>query len=359
MNNGLKIYTDFSTLESNNLKNLNPILSFHWKNLDVGEINAGKSSAASPVALTPDPGEADWFVLPMYWSYYLWNDKAKMSEATELAKLARKHGKQIIVWYKGDLIPVIPFENALLFLPGMLRSNSRQNQRACPVFVNDPAPLFNKQKDLYREKKAKPTVGFCGYASINAVKFLWSVFKGFQLNAASRLGRYEYEGVPVVPATITRARALNLLSRHSEVETRFVVRDKYYGNKIQKTSAAPPADPAQIFYTNIYETDYTLCVRGYGNWSYRFYETLACGRIPVFIDTDCVLPLASAIDWKKYCVWIDKSELKHIGEKIADFHSSLSPADFIDLQIACRKLWEEQLTPEGFMNNIQNHLKNV
>jgi len=355
MNNGLKIYTDFSTFEQNNLKNLNPILSFHWNNLTLEEISAGKRNEASPISLVTNPAEADWFVLPMYWSYYLWNNKANLHQAIQLAKLAQKHNKQIIVWYRGDLIPILPFENAIMFLPGMLRSTPNSNQRACPVFVGDPALLFNHHEVSYREKKDKPTVGFCGYASISAVKFFWSVLKGFQLNAASRLGKYEYEGVPIIPATLTRARALNRLSQQSRVETRFVIRDKYYGNKFQEKSATTD-DAAQTFYSNIYETDYTLCLRGYGNWSYRFYETLACGRIPVFIDTDCVLPLASTINWQKYCVWVNKSELKYIAEKIADFHSSLSPADFVERQIACRKLWEEHLTLNGFMNHLQEYL---
>ncbi len=355
MNSGLKIYTDVSTFEQKSLKNLNPILSFHWSDLDLDEILKGQNNADSPINLTTEPAEADFFVLPMFWSYYLWNDKAKLSEALELAKLARKHGKQVIVWYKGDLIPIIPFENSIMFLPGMLRSRFQPNQRACPVFVNDPAPLFGREKILYREKKDKPSIGFCGYASINTLKVLWSVVKGIQLNAASRLGKYEYKGVPILPATITRARALNLLARHSEVETRFVIRDKFYDNQVQKNPLTV-SDASQAFYSNIYETDYTLCLRGYGNWSYRFYETLACGRIPVFIDTDCVLPLNSIIDWKKYCVWIDKSELKQIGEKIADFHASLSPPDFVERQIACRKLWEEHLTLKGFVNHFQEYL---
>ncbi len=355
MNSKLKIYTDVSKLEQSDLKNLNPILSSYLSKFGLNGSFEDKTNAARPFTLTSDAAESDWFVLPMYWSYYLWNDKAKLSEAIELAKLARQHQKQIIVWYKGDLVPIVPFENAIVFLPGMLRSKPKQNQRACPVFVADPAPTFAQNKVLYRDKNDKPSIGFCGYASINTIKTLWSIFKGIQLNVSSRIGKYDYEGVPIVPATLTRARALDLLSRHSRVETRFIIRDKYFGNKTQN-NASKTDDASHIFYSNIYDNDYTLCLRGYGNWSYRFYETIACGRIPVFIDTDCVLPLASIIDWKKYCVWIDQSELKYIGEKIVDFHSSLSPADFIDLQIACRQLWEEHLTIEGFMDHFQEYL---
>ena len=111
-----------------------------------------------------------------------------------------------------------------------------------------------------------------------------------------------------------------------------------------------------MFFSNIYDNDYTLCIRGNGNWSYRFYQTLACGRIPIFVDTDCVLPLSTHIDWKKYCVWIDRSDLKQIGEAVTDFHASLSESDFMDLQMSCRALWEEHFTPKGFMDNLKHYL---
>lgn len=358
MNSKLKIYTDTSPLAQSQLKNLTPPLAFHWNNLSPEAISAGESNPASPLNLTRDPDEADWFALPMHWSYYLWNEKANMSEAASLAKLAQKHGKQLLVWYKGDLVPVVPFENATVFLPGLVKSQAKQNQRACPVFIEDPAVIFNGRKVLYREKKDKPSVGFCGYAAVNAVKTLWSIVKGVQLNFSSRLGRYDYQAIPVIPATMTRARALDLLSHNSAVETCFVVRDKYCAERIQKKSLETGGS-SHVFFSNIYETDYTLCLRGYGNWSYRFYETLACGRIPVFIDTDCVLPGASTIDWKKYCVWVDKSELRQIGEKIVDFHSSLSASDFVELQMACRRLWEERLSLEGFMNHFPEYLETV
>jgi hypothetical protein len=297
-------------------------------------------------------------MLPMHWSYYLWNLKAKMGEAFRLAELAQEHQKNVIVWYSGDLVPIIPFENTLVFLPGIVKSKARQNQRACPAFIDDPEPIFRNAHDQYRKKQEKPSIGFCGYASEHPAKILWSIFKGTQLNLSSRLGGYEYSAVPIVPATVIRARALRLLSRHPAVNPHFVIRDRYTERRSRNLST-DIAKASQAFYSNIYETDYTLCVRGYGNWSYRFYETLACGRIPVLIDTDCVLPYGSTIDWKKYCVWIDRSELGQMGEKIADFHFSLSPTAFIELQIACRELWRERLTLDGFMAHILEYFPNA
>ena len=85
--------------------------------------------------------------------------------------------------------------------------------------------------------------------------------------------------------------------------------------------------------------------------------TLCCGRIPVFVDTDCVLPFHSEINWKEYCVWVDEKEVSRVGEIVAAFHDSLTNRQFLDLQRECRKLWEDYLSPEGFFGNLYKHFR--
>ena len=110
------------------------------------------------------------------------------------------------------------------------------------------------------------------------------------------------------------------------------------------------------FLQNLLESDYVLCARGYGNYSHRLYEALACGRIPLFIDTDCVLPFDFAIDWKRFCVWVDQVDLRSVADRVAEFHASISGEEFEELQVACRRLWEEWLSPEAFFANFHRHL---
>ena len=353
MNGSVKIYTDITPLGEGQLKNLSPIFSFHWKGLDKSQIFSGEFNEDSPFCLSEDPNEADFFALLMHWTYYLWNNRAKMHEAMYLAEIANKYGKPVIVWFKGDLVPNIPFENYLLFLPGIVRKTMKHEYRACPVFIDDPKPNYSTEKNRLRQKMVRPRVGFCGYGTMGPVKLGWSVASGLYLNAFQQLNQPDYSEIPIIPATLLRNRALKYLRGNSQIEPLFVVNQRYTPNQ----SSLQTSSTSRIFFSNIYETDYTLCVRGFGNWSYRFYETLACGRIPVFVDTDCVLPLETKIDWRRYCVWVDRSELHLIGEKILDFHSSLSPADFAELQLDCRKLWEEQLSLNGCMMNIQGYLK--
>ncbi len=110
------------------------------------------------------------------------------------------------------------------------------------------------------------------------------------------------------------------------------------------------------FLQNVVESDYVLCARGFGNYSHRLYEALACGRIPLFIDTDCVLPFDFAIDWKRFCVWVDQTDLRSVADRVAEFHASISGEEFEELQVACRRLWEEWLSPEAFFANFYRHL---
>ncbi len=85
-----------------------------------------------------------------------------------------------------------------------------------------------------------------------------------------------------------------------------------------------------------------------GNFSVRFYETLCLGRIPIFIDTDCLLPFQDQIDYKALFPWIDANDLPHAAEILRDFHARLSAEDFLGLQKTCRHLWLEHMTPDGF-----------
>src|SRR5262249_33050404 len=151
-----------------------------------------------------------------------------------------------------------------------------------------------------------------------------------------------------------RRQAIDALKHSDLVDTNFLLRSEFWAGALG-TNRENLQNVRRAYADNIAASDYTLCVRGAGNFSYRLYEVLSCGRIPVFVDTDCVLPYQDFVDWKKYCVWVDADELNSMGERIAEFHERLSPGDFVDLQHACRKFWIRWLSPEGFFANFYRH----
>ena len=113
---------------------------------------------------------------------------------------------------------------------------------------------------------------------------------------------------------------------------------------------------------NMVESDYALAARGSetwgptaGNFSYRLYEVLSCGRPPLFVNTDCVLPFDHELDWTRFTVWVDESELGSVARRLTDFHASLDDDAFADLQHRCRQVWVEFLSPQGFFRNLHRY----
>jgi len=80
-------------------------------------------------------------------------------------------------------------------------------------------------------------------------------------------------------------------------------------------------------------------MRGMGNFSVRFYETLAVGRIPVLLNTDCLLPLDKIINWEKHCIILNESEYKSLGNMVVNFHNDLRNHEFIEIQKIVKYAW--------------------
>lgn len=78
------------------------------------------------------------------------------------------------------------------------------------------------------------------------------------------------------------------------------------------------------------------------------------GRIPVFVNTDCLLPFEDKIDWKQHVVWVEWKERKHIAAKVAQFHSNLKAQEFEQLQQDNRRLWKETLSVNAMLGFIKN-----
>jgi hypothetical protein len=152
-----------------------------------------------------------------------------------------------------------------------------------------------------------------------------------------------------------RTEALVAVESDPRLQPNFVLREGFWAGALGDTQALMGARGTYV--QNMLNSDYVLCVRGIGNFSYRLYETLSVGRIPVFVDTDCVLPLDFEIDWRDYCVWVDESEIRQIGERVLEFHESLRDGEFEDLQRVCRRLWESHISPQGFFASFHRHFE--
>ena len=62
----------------------------------------------------------------------------------------------------------------------------------------------------------------------------------------------------------------------------------------------------------ISESYFSLCPRGYGPTSFRLYESISLGSVPIYISDDFFLPFKELIDWENLAVLIKPKEIKKI-----------------------------------------------
>lgn len=294
--------------------------------------------------------QADLGVLPLSWNYYL--QQGNTAQAWHFVERVQRASKPAVVWVSGDLSLRPPLPGTWLFMAGGYQSTRQPRQFSIPVFINDPLLALETAENQLREKTPLPLVGFCGQADDSPAGLAWKSLRLAWHNLKHLLGLSPFEKQPWLPPTYLRSRTLNLLERSPAVQTNFLRRRQYKAGAktVQQAEVA-----RREFFTNILNSDYTLCLRGTGNFSARLYETMAMGRIPLFINTDCILPYDRWIDWKKTVVWIEQSRLDQAAQVLSKFHQELSPSDFKELQIQARHFWQKELTFNGFLGQFEHH----
>lgn len=75
---------------------------------------------------------------------------------------------------------------------------------------------------------------------------------------------------------------------------------------------------------------YIVCPRGTENFSYRMYEALSFGRVPVLIDTDMVLP--PEINWDRLVVRVPYKSIQDLPELIRRDYNRQSDSAFLARQ---------------------------
>ncbi len=93
------------------------------------------------------------------------------------------------------------------------------------------------------------------------------------------------------------------------------------------------------YQNHMMQNTYILCPRGYENFSIRFYETLAYGRIPVLIDTDMMLP--PNVNWDELCVRVPYENIGELEKIIRNDYDTKTESDFIERQEKALKVVED------------------
>lgn len=272
-----------------------------------------------------DVDEADIVVFP-----HPYHDASETADA--IAKEAAHRGLPCAFCQPGDKSTPANPPHGLVFRTSIFADKRTPREHAMAAHTDDMLEGIGEVS--IREKRERPSVGFCGNVG----------HRGLELGYAI-IGKSEN-----VTGTRLRRRVMRALSKSKVVETKFIPRDKWWGGALTRNHHDPDAQRRlrEDYVQNMLGTDYMLCVRGAGNFSFRFYEALSAGRIPLLIDTACVLPFDDEIRWEEHCLIVDQKDYSRTGELLAEYHGRFSAREFVEMQKANRALWESKLKPVAF-----------
>jgi hypothetical protein len=244
--------------------------------------------------LTSDPKEADWHYLPVFWTRYGLN--VKYRKLGSFKELKQEVGKIIIDDEKTFTIcqhkdaPFFPMGKTTLFLA------SRKGKEGIDV------PLLSSPHSLPK--------------TIPAKKYLAS-FVGKLDNHPIRRGLYRH-----------------LRNRKDTFIFNGTRGEKFFVNKIL-------------------ESYLSLCPRGHGGSSFRFFESLQLGVPPLLIGDIDTRPFKKYIDWEKVSLFT--SNVKNVN-KILD---QLDRKELLLMGKRAAKLWKEKLTYQRWCHLVLRELEDL
>ncbi|MBN8694539.1 MAG: exostosin family protein [Bacteroidetes bacterium] len=338
----LNVYSDKLWLPANT--NHTVLLYPFWGEIPVppGEPDTNRFknfvlNAHTIVNLVNEPNNADVFVLPFEYR----SDALSLNLANTAAQFAKSYGKKLILFFNSDSPEPIQIENAIVFRTSFYKSERRKNEYAFPGWSVDFTEAYSNGFFPIK-KESVPSVCYCGYVN-NKRRSLKQTLKNILIKPKSK--SYEY-------GAYVRGKAVERLIRNNKIKCDFIIRDDFWASQSKGLK-----ETREEYAKNMLNSPYALVTRGAGNFSYRFYEVFSCGRIPVFINTDSVLPFEEFINWKEHMVWVNDTDINNIGEILLEFHNKISPEAFLELQIKNRKLYEDWLSPLGYFSHLKEYIK--
>lgn len=293
--------------------------------------------------------DADLVVVP--YSY----DRLKEANPERLASIiadAKKAGKPLLIDGAGDIEHSIDIPNPFIFCVSQYRYRKQGDEITVPYPAEDLLETYRGGQLELREKQEKPSVAFAGWAGMSLKARLRTLWKELPATAAALFDSLRGAEKKDI---FFREKALTVLGNTSRIEPHFAVRATYSGHV--KTIQGSVADVRRQFVDNLLGADYALCVKGDENASVRFYGALSLGRIPLFLDTACVLPLEDVLTYRDFCVYVDWRDIDRIGEILADFHTKLSPDQFTEMQKKAREAYEKYLRFDAFSAQLAKRLR--
>lgn len=300
-----------------------------------------------------DPYEAQLWILPMDWRYYAEN--GQMQLALKFCLEAEERGKTVWSFNGGDYGIELQINPCVrIYRMSYNRSELKSTDKIMPFFLSDPVKqvlgAYDESMLFSKRTPDELVVGFCGMAPHGLIIYLREWFLVAIQSAKRYLSSPRVCVQPWLSTSNLRYRSMQAFKNASNWKTDFIVHKKHRAGAVLEEEIKVST---QRYYGHMLGSDLIICVRGAGNFSVRFYETLAMGRIPVFVDTDSPLPDIRDKDWNDYMIVVDQKNIDKAPEIVANW---LKKKDLLKQKKKNRMLWVEHFRIDNFWINELNGL---
>ena len=282
-------------------------------------------------------------VIPHFMSNYFF-----INREAELNKFRRKvlASKRTLVTFS-NCFEYKPYQGEIFFA-GATYNDKKETSIPTPQWIFDLGEKVNISKPSI------PTVGFVGnveYPSrLNSLILRYIKFSDSMVNWMSGnlfVNRNFDLGRRRLIARLVRKKIIKEVRKAKNLQTSLIERKGDFFSLPVEEKNCQRAE----YIENIENNAYILTMRGDDNGCYQLWEVMSAGRIPVFIDTNRLLPELRGMKWEDFCVIVPFSEVHRIGDSIQAFHDKLSDDDFAEV---CRKSRAafDQLLPHNFVVRI-------
>ena len=248
-------------------------------------------------------------------------------------------------------------DNLIVFQHAVRRSRRRPFEvRVFPPFHEDLVASVFDGGVPPPPQSGKPVIGFCGHAKPRVVDEAKRLLRKALSRCGSTLGLAHEVPEPWGSHVVLRHQVLRALARDARITPNFVIRDQYRaGVRAKAERRNLKHQTALEFFENILSSDYTVCVRGGGNFSVRLFETLCLGRLPLIVDTDLLLPWPDDGSWQDVSVRVDARNLAALGDTVISHWRSMCERRE-DVFLAAREFWVKRLSLRGYFSHFRELL---
>jgi len=192
--------------------------------------------------------------------------------------------------------------------PNTIKFSAGGNMRDCipiPLICSPIENIENKEKDI-----------FCSFVgSVNA-----------PVNVFGEMGHK------------TRMDMLNTLNNKPE----YILKPRVWQGVVDE-------DRKNMFLDITTRSKFTLCPRGYGATSFRLYEAMQLGSVPVFVYYGTpYIPFSNIIDWNKLAVLVEYKDINNIDNIL----KSITDQRYQEMLDYIREIYPQYFTLEGMCVSI-------